>query len=72
MSYKKGELINEFIKAYSPRPNKNENKPVKKLNILDREAFTNEEFNKMSDVEKQVYNLPVFRDLNANFGIKIK
>ena len=26
----------------------------------------------MTDIEKQVYNLPVFKDLNFNFGIKVK
>ena len=45
-------MINEFLESNRPKMSKSPGRSQIKIGGLDNDAFTNEEFNKMADIEK--------------------
>ena len=68
----KSPFIKEYLENARSKLSKNPVRAKIRIGGFDNEAFTNEETNKMTEIEKQVYNLPVFKDLNNRFGNKVK
>ena len=65
-------MINDFLESRRPKMSVSPGRSKIKIGGLDNEAFSQDEFNKMDDIEKQVYNLPVLKGLNNRIGDKIK